>query len=212
MKTSSVCLALSILLVGSFWSAVTAQVTERDRAIAEMELKIELLKTELDLMKHKSLLEPKQQLAPVAPVPSQAIAPVQSPYAGPVPSPTIPAWQNGIVPSVSPYDPRLEYDRHEFSGQDRFYNREHQPRYIPRPNYEVQPPFVRQILVPQPAPLFVEPAPCIHQSFGVNAGGGLYIGPNGWGFGIGGLQFDFQGRGHHYYRRYHRHGEDDDDD
>ncbi len=89
-----------------------------------------------------------------------------------------------------------------------------QPPYI-RPQM-VQPHLAQPPLIQAPvAPVYIQPPfvqPFCNHGFSSRA---VYIGPGGWGFDVGGIQFNFPRSSAHYHRGYrghhHRHRERDDD-
>lgn len=83
------------------------------------------------------------------------------------------------------------------------------PRNVPYPGY--YPPVYPQsgplepIPVPQPPVVIVEPTFCPYGGFGGGYNSGFYVGPQGWGMTLGGLQLDFYSTGRHGHRGGHGH-------
>ena len=167
--------------------------------LAEMQAKIDRLQAEIEYFKSGRAARPQSvEREPVTLIPEPYEAQSNQENFGP---------SNNVQPDPSyrpDYRHRGAYQPppphgYGYPEMHRPVPPEYPPYPGPNPVYVEQP-----VPVYVPQPIFVEPPFCDR---GFPAG--VYVGPEGWGFGIQGLQFNFSGhgRGHrHHYRR----GDDDD--
>ena len=212
MKVPSFCFVLAIVLAISSSATLFAQEPGHDQKLAEMQSMITNLQAELESLKAV------QNSEPVAPTPTEIRTPAQrttpaeptlarrstsaEPTLAPYPSANFPPRQNGnYQPSVNGNFPAAQ-DGYYPPAQEGYYPPAQGGYYPPAYPQYFGPP-TEPVYYAQPPVVMVEPAFCPHAGYCngyVGRGAELYVGPNGWGLGVGGLQLDFFGYGGGYGR------------